>query len=130
VPAGTRTVQPARLRRSFVASAPRGQRNVTRMPAVRLRPRSWIWRPVGTRTALRQAAVEAGMQRRPVSRGGPLRACAAGTAVSANAAVRAQRAAAAARASVIVLETGRGRGSSDVRVGRGARGAAATVYQR
>ena len=45
VPAGTRAVQPAPLRRSFVASAPSGQRKVTRMPEVRPRPRSWIWRP-------------------------------------------------------------------------------------
>jgi hypothetical protein len=40
VPAGTRTIQPAALRASFVASAPRGQRNVTRMPRLSPRPRS------------------------------------------------------------------------------------------
>jgi len=51
VPAGTRTDHPARPRRSFVARAPSGQRNVTRMSATRLRPRSWISRPVLTRTA-------------------------------------------------------------------------------
>ena len=76
VPAGTRAVQPAPPRRSFVASAPRGQRNVTRMPLYSPRPRNWTWRPVVTRTARRQATVVAGTQRRPVSRGAGVRAAA------------------------------------------------------
>ena len=95
VPAGTRTVQPAALRRSFVASAPRDQRNVTRMPEYRLRPRSWTWRPATTRTAWRQAGVDAGTQRSPVSRGAAARACAADTARSADNAVSTQMAAVA-----------------------------------
>src|SRR3954452_4776929 len=42
VPGGTRTIQPAPLRVSFVARAPFDQRNVTRMPFFRPLPRSWI----------------------------------------------------------------------------------------
>ena len=50
------------------------------MPALRLRPRSWIWRPVATRTALRQAASWPACSAAPVSRGAAVRACAAGAA--------------------------------------------------
>jgi hypothetical protein len=76
VPGGTHTDQPAGPRRSFVASAPLGQRNVTRIPDRSRRPRSWIWRPTVTRTAVRQPGDVAGTQRTPVSRGAAVRASA------------------------------------------------------
>jgi hypothetical protein len=69
VPAGTRTVQPPRERTSLVASAPRDQRKLTRMPRFRPRPCSWICLPTPTRTPLRQALAVTGTQRSPVSRG-------------------------------------------------------------
>ena len=76
VPAGTRTTQPAEERRSFVASAPRDQRKLTRIPALRLRPRSWTCLPImhlRARAALglrRGHAAQAGEDRRPGARGG------------------------------------------------------------
>ncbi len=76
VPAGTRTTQPAEERRSFVASAPRDQRKLTRIPALRLRPRSWTCLPICTCGRARHWAFVAGTQSRPLSSGGRVRAMA------------------------------------------------------
>ena len=56
VPAGTRTTQPAAVRRSFVASAPRDQRKLTRIPDLRRRPRSWTCLPICTCGRARHSA--------------------------------------------------------------------------
>jgi len=66
-----------RVRRSFVASAPFGHRNVTRIPLDRLRPLTRICLPILTRTAFLQATDVIGTQRTAVSRGALERACAA-----------------------------------------------------
>ena len=76
-PTGTRTTQPAFDRRSFVASAPRDQRKLTRMPALKPRPRSSTCLPICTCGRARHEAFVAGTQRSPVSTGG------AGTALGA-----------------------------------------------
>ena len=61
---------PARLRLSFVASAPRGQRNVTRIPDFRFRPRSCTCLPIRTRTPARARARR---RRHALDRGQPRR---------------------------------------------------------
>src|SRR4051812_7733014 len=72
-PTGTRTTHPAFVWRSLAASAPRDQRKLTRMPALKPRPRNPTCLPICTCGRARHDAFVAGTQRRPVSSGAGVR---------------------------------------------------------